>query len=110
MRPLRDTIVICADNADAINVNQIFGIEAGKGTWSYKSHIDHDIDIYVTESHSSTYGGAVVLNGKALFLDSGITAITYHGVSAKKAVFTYKPETGSCLNGKSYQIVIILTQ
>jgi hypothetical protein len=109
MRPLKDTIVICADNADAINVNQIFGIDAGKGTWTYLSHAANDINAYVTESHSTTYGGAVVLNGKALFLDSGITAITYHGVNAKKAVFTYTPATGSCLEGKPYQIVIILT-
>jgi hypothetical protein len=109
MRPLRDTIAICADNADAVNVNQIFGIDAGKGTWTYKSHNDYDIDAYVTESHSTTYGGAVVLNGKKLFLDSGITSVKYHGVDVKKAVFTYKPEDGSCLDGKSYKIVIILT-
>jgi hypothetical protein len=109
MRPLRDTVVICADNADRINVNQIFGIDAGKGEWTYLSHAPNDINAYVTESHSSTYGGAVVLNGKKLFLDSGITAVKYHGVDVKKAVFTYKPENGSCLGGKSYQIVIILT-
>jgi hypothetical protein len=108
MRPLRDTIVICADNADAINVNQIFGIEAG-GTWSYYSHSANDIHAYVKESHSSTYGGAVVLNGKALY-NSGIASVKYHGVDVKKAVFTYTSENGSCLGGKSYKIVIILTQ
>jgi hypothetical protein len=108
MRPLKDTIVICYENADAVNINQIFGIDAGKGTWTYLSHSANDIKDYVTESHSSTYDGAVVLNGKALY-GSSITAITYHGISAKKAVFTYKPENGSCLSGKSYKIVIILT-
>jgi hypothetical protein len=111
MRPLRDTVVICADNADGINVNQIFGIDAGKGTWTYLSHSPNDIKTYVTESHSSTYGGAVVLNGKALYgsLDSVIAPITYNGGKAKKAVFTYTPATDSCLGGKAYQIVIILT-
>jgi hypothetical protein len=109
MRPLRDTVVICADNADAVNVNQIFGIDAGKGTWSYSSHSAGDINAYVKVSTSTTYGGAVVLNGKALFLDNGITAITYHGVNAKKAVFTYTSATDSCLEGKAYSIVIILT-
>jgi hypothetical protein len=111
MRPLRDTIVICADNADAININQIFGIDAGKGTWTYKSHNDHDIDAYVTESHSTTYGGAVVLNGKTLYgsPDAVIAPITYNGIKAKKAVFTYTSATDSCLGGKSYSIVVVLT-
>jgi hypothetical protein len=108
MRPLKDTIAICYENADAVNVNQIFGIDAGKGTWTYKSHSAGDINAYVKVSASATYGGAVALNGKALY-GSSIAAITYHGVSAKKAVFTYKSENGSCLEGKSYQIVIILT-
>jgi hypothetical protein len=107
MRPLRDTIVICADNAEAININQIFGIDAGEGTWEYYSQTANDINAYVKVSTSTTYGGAVVLNGKALY-KSGIATFKYHGVDVKQAVFTYKSENGSCLGGKSYQIVIIL--
>jgi hypothetical protein len=99
MRPFRDTIMICKDRAEIVQINQIFGIDA-KGTWSYKAVSDHDIDAYVTELHSTLYGGAVTLNGKALY-ESGI---------AKQAVFTYKPAPDSCLGGKSYQIVIILTE
>jgi hypothetical protein len=34
--------------------------------------------------------------------------ITYNGVKAKQAVFTYKSEDGSCLGGKSYSIVVVL--
>jgi hypothetical protein len=111
MRPLKDTIVICADNADAINVNQIFGIDAGNGTWTYFSHSIGDINAYVKVSTSTTYDGAVVLNGKALYgsPDAVIAPITYNGVKAKKAVFTYKSENDSCLGGKSYSIVVVLT-
>jgi hypothetical protein len=108
MRPLRDTIVICYERADMVQINQIFGIDAGTGTWEYYSLTPDDIDAYVTESHSSAYRGAVVLNGKALY-ESAIPTIKYHGIDVKKAVFTYTPENGNCLAGKSYTIVVILT-
>jgi hypothetical protein len=116
VRPLRDTIVICSDYAEAVNINQIFGIDAGyyDGAWSYHSQNpgDGDVDNYVTESHSSVYYGAVIMNGKRIYNDSSIDYIS--GTNNKKVVFTYKPKpdnclTGSCLCGKSYTIVIILT-
>jgi hypothetical protein len=112
MRPMKDTIVICYENADAVNINQIFGIDAGKGIWGYYavqpdgSH--QNIDKYVTESTSTKYGGAVVMNGAGIFGDSATGSYPYNGTTAKKVVFTYAPESGSCLTG-SYRIVIMLT-
>jgi hypothetical protein len=103
---LRDTIVICSGNAEAININQIFGIDAG-GTWEYHSWTAKDVDNYVTESHSSMYYGAVVMNGKAIYDDSLIVKIS--GTDNKKVVFTYTPKSGSCLSGHSYTVTIILT-
>jgi hypothetical protein len=107
MRPLRDTIVICSDNAEAVNINQIFGIDAG-GSWEYHSWTVKDVDAYVTISHSSKYDGAVVMNGKAIY-QSSITSYNYHGLVTKKVAFTYTPGANSCLKGKSYTVVIILT-
>jgi hypothetical protein len=107
MRPLKDTIVICKDRAEIVQINQIFGIDAD-GTWSYYSHSAGDINAYVKESHSSTYNGAVVLNGKALY-ESSITSVKYHGMDVKRAVFTYKTADNSCLKGVSYTIFVILT-
>jgi hypothetical protein len=107
MHPLQDTIVICSDYAEAVNINQIFGIDA-QGTWSYKSWTTGDVDAYVTESHSPEYGGAVVMNGYALY-KSNITPYKYHGVDTKQVVFTYTPGINSCLKEKSYTVVIILT-
>jgi hypothetical protein len=108
----RDTIVICSDNAEAVNINQIFGIDAGyyDGAWSYYSQNpgNGDVDNYVTESHSSMYYGAVVMNGKGIYNDSSIDYIS--GTNNKKIVFTYTSKTGSCLGGKPYTIVIILTR
>jgi hypothetical protein len=104
----RNTITICSDNADAVNINQIFGIDAGfdDNVWSYKSTTAGDVDKYVTISKSSTYYGAVVMNGKAIYDDTAIDMIP--GTNNKKVVFTYTPKSGSCLSGKSYTITIIL--
>jgi hypothetical protein len=109
MRPLRDTITICFDNAEAVNINQIFGIDAGfdDNIWSYKSWSAGDVDKHVTRSKSSTYYGAVVMNGKAIYNDNAIARIP--DTNNKKVVFTCKPKAGGCLSEKSYMIVIILT-
>jgi hypothetical protein len=105
MRYLRDTTVIeilCSDNAEAVNINQILSIDAGFDdyTWLYYSATPGDINDYVTISKSSMYYGAVVMNGKAIYDDNAITT--------KQVVFTYTPKPDSCLSGKSYTVVIIL--
>jgi hypothetical protein len=104
MRPLKDTVEICHLQAGAVQINQLFGIEAG-GTWSYPS------TVYITESTSPTYSGAVVMNGKGIYEnDSSIQFITYHGVNAKAVKFTYTADIDGCLKGKVYEMVIILTE
>jgi hypothetical protein len=111
MRYLRDTTVIeilCSDNAEAVNINQIFGIDAGfdDNVWSYYSKDPNDVNDYVTISKSSMYYGAVVMNGKAIYYDSSIGNIS--GTNNKKVVFTYTTKSDSCFGGKSYTVVIIL--
>jgi hypothetical protein len=106
MRPLRDTVEICYETAEAVQINQIFGIDAGEGTWSYFSQTTGDVDAYVKKS--TTYGGAVTMNGKAIY-ESAIGYYTYHGMTdAKKVEFIYTPAIGSCLKGKTFKVVIIL--
>jgi hypothetical protein len=107
--PLRDTIVICVNRTGTININQIFGIDAGfdDKVWSYYSKTPGDVNKYVTMSKSSAYYGAVVMNGKGIYDSSTISYI--QGTTNKKVVFTYTPTNDSCLRGKSYTIVIILT-
>jgi hypothetical protein len=102
MRPLRDSISICYENAEAVNINHIFGIDAG-GEWRYHAIKPDgstiDIETYVTKSISpSPYAGAITLDGKTLYS------------IAKQAVFTYTPASGSCLDGKSYTVKIVLTE
>jgi hypothetical protein len=105
MRPLKDTVAICYINAEAVQINQLFGIEAG-GTWSYPS------TAYITESTSPTYSGAVVMNGKGIYENdvSSIPFITYHGVKAKAVKFTYTTDIDGCLKGREYSIVVVLTE
>jgi hypothetical protein len=102
MRPLRDTVSICYVHADAVNINQLFGIDAG-GEWSWSSP-DGNIDAYVVESTSPTYAGAVTMNGKAIYESLAVSPDDVITVE-----FTYKTDDNSCLHGKEYKMVIILT-
>jgi hypothetical protein len=101
MRPLRDSIVICHKYAGAIQINQIFGIDAG-GKWDFEviaPEAPVNIDAYVTISKSSTFGGAVIMNGKAIF----------ENTSARKILIRYTPAGNSCLAGKEYTTKLVLT-
>jgi sugar lactone lactonase YvrE len=105
MRALRDSIVICYERAEAVNINQIFGIDAC-GTWSFEAFESdcftpvNNIDAYITESTSPAYGGAVIMNGKAI----------YKNTSARKILITYTPADDSCLAGRAFTIKIVLTE
>jgi hypothetical protein len=109
MRPLKDTIAMCYLYSEAVNINQLFGLEAG-GSWTYHAvksdGTPQNIDDYVTESTSPTHAGAVVMNGKGIYKDNDIPY--YDGVNTKIVKFTYKTDSG-CLNEESYSIVIVLT-
>jgi hypothetical protein len=114
MRPLRDTVVVCYKFAEMLQLNQIFGIDAA-GTWEYHAmqigNVKKNIDGYVSESTSPTYGGAVIMNGKAIYEDSAIDYREYHENNQVKTVnVIYKTGGNSCLNGKEYTVTIILTQ
>jgi hypothetical protein len=106
-----DTIVMCYKQAEAIQINQLFGIDAGDD-WEYYSNVAGDIDAYVHQPPSSpNYYGAVIMDGKGIYSDPSISPYPYHGnASAKKAVFIYKPNDDSCLKGKTFERVIILIE
>ncbi|MDR2286598.1 MAG: hypothetical protein LBE04_03870, partial [Prevotellaceae bacterium] len=101
----KNPIMICHKYSEAVNINQLLGIEAN-GTWTYSPNIDN----HVTVSTSTTHNGAVIMNGKAIYNDSGIPLITYQGVNAKIVTFTYTTDSNSCLESKSYNVTIILTE
>jgi hypothetical protein len=105
VRPVRDTIAVCWEKAENIQLNQIFGIDAG-GSWIY----DGAINSYVSTLLVAPYTGATIFNGKAAYLDTGILYDgSYHIANSKSIVFKYKADSSGCLAGKEYTIVIVLT-
>jgi hypothetical protein len=102
VRRLKDTVAICYRYADAIHIDQLFGIEA-QGTFSYPS----DVDQYVNLSS----GGATIMNGREIYENNAVADYNYHGIAdTKKIEVVYTPDIGSCLGGQSYKVVIILTR
>jgi hypothetical protein len=105
IKPLRDTIVICYKYAEAIQLNQIFGIDA-VGDITTPNVVAAS---YIRPIMVAPYTGAKIFNGKAAYLDSAIPAKPYHGVAgAKQIEFNYTATSG-CLQGKTYRIIIVLT-
>jgi hypothetical protein len=104
LRPLRDSIVICYKYAEAMQINQIFGVDAG-GTWSlvayqYDGVTTVDVAAYVAKSQSQTYNGAVIINGKDI----------YENTTARKIMVTYTPGDNSCLANRTLTTKIVLSE
>jgi hypothetical protein len=106
----RDYIVICYENAKALNLNNIFGIEAG-GTISTATLVENN---YITRYGAlSNFNGAVIFDGYSAY--SGLSGTyAYSGpytidAGAKIVKFTYTSPPQSCLASQSYDVYIILT-
>ncbi|MDR1592961.1 MAG: right-handed parallel beta-helix repeat-containing protein [Prevotellaceae bacterium] len=95
----RDTIAICHEYAEAVNIDRLFGIETGA------TPVTTIPPGYIT---LSSYGGTI-FNGKQFYDDNQPGSDTYHGVNnVVKVEFTCTP-SGSCQSGKTYKRVIVLT-
>jgi hypothetical protein len=112
----RDTVAVCYLQAEALQVNQLFGIESSSGTLSAEPALTTTLSAYYTQSPSSSrHSGAFVFNGKKAYEDSEnngngtpLPSITYHKVTARKVKFRYTPDD-SCFNGAVYEVVVVLT-
>ncbi|MDR2027341.1 MAG: hypothetical protein LBQ01_07275, partial [Prevotellaceae bacterium] len=94
IRRQHNTLAVCYDQAEALQINQIIGIEAG-GTFTYTADNSIDLTPYIRES--STYGGAITMNGRAIY-EAGARTVTV----------TYTPAPDSCLDGKIFTVTIVL--
>jgi hypothetical protein len=95
---LRDTVVICHEHADAVNINRLFGLESG-GTLVCDNVA---AALYITQ----TPHGGTVFDGKQYYSDRPKDEI-YHGVPVTTVSFTYTPS--GCLADKTpYKMVIVL--
>ena len=91
--PRPDTVLICFDQAAAININSIFGLELG-GKWSYDNVVSNNI--------SATSLGAIIFNGQKAYQQVKNNAaynVTYRGVTGKGFVFEYDYSGCKCLSG-----------
>lgn len=108
--PIRkDTVVACYDVAEAVQLNQIFGIEAG-GT--IVPETPGLIPGYFKVSAApQVFAGAATFSGKEAYLQNGLLpdAPSKYGAGAKIAVFKYIPSAGSCMPKSEYKLAIILT-
>jgi hypothetical protein len=99
MHPLKDSVVICYRYAEALQLNQLFGIEGG-GSWKFIFD-----GVTQTQTPSPPYistltSGAVIMNGAAIYETLGV----------KRIEVVYKRGSGSCLSEASYPITIVLTE
>lgn len=104
---LLDTIAVCYLHAEAMNINQIFGIEAdGVITVDGGSALDP----YIRRITSGNHAGAFIFNGRSAYLDTGLLPeINYHGEMTKQVTFRYASSASGCLKGREFRIVVVLT-
>jgi hypothetical protein len=94
-----DTIVLCYGYAQAVQINQIFGIEAD-GIFTYPNSVNPYI--------AASTNGAVVMNGKAIYENNAVPGV-YRGDNVNIVDIVYTPPSGSCLTKPYYKVVIVLT-
>ena len=106
-----DTVVICWENAETLHLKQILGIEAG-GEYI----TDAVVGNYLKKADLlNIFAGAVFFDGKKAYEDLlSNPAYKYAGDkttgNAIKVKITYTVnDSNSCLNGKSYVLILILT-
>jgi hypothetical protein len=101
---LRDTVAVCWEQAEALQINQMFGIEA-PGVWTTIP------DLMTSAYIRQTPVGAVIFNGTAAYKYAAgaesLPIITYQNEPAKIIEFYYTVPAG-CLT-KKYKVVIVLT-
>ncbi|MDR1340151.1 MAG: hypothetical protein LBK58_08885 [Prevotellaceae bacterium] len=103
----RDTVAVCWKHAEALQINQMFGIEAA-GTWNTAPVLSPAL-VHLSPA-SSPYAGALVFNGKAAYEDGVLTPVIYRGEPARQIEFYYSVPAGECFGNRVYKIVIVLTQ
>jgi hypothetical protein len=98
-----DTVTICFDQAGAININSLFGLELG-GSWLY--------DNVVSNNRVATSLGAIIFNGQKAYQqvknNAAYDAI-FHGIAGKGFVFEYDYSGSGCISGTKQIVVLVYT-
>jgi hypothetical protein len=106
--PRPDTVLVCVNKVETININSILGLEYG-GVWRYDNSDGFDPDGIVSDNSveiNSTSQNVLMFNVKAAHEEADAQYdVTYRGVSGKQFVFDYIP-TSTC-NSSTTRIVIV---
>lgn len=105
----RDTIEVCYNTAEALQLNQIFGLEAGGEILALTPNLEPS---YLKKSVTpQVFAGAVTFSAKAAYSQNGLlpNAPSKYGTDAKMAVFEYRPPSNSCFSKSSYPLVLVIT-
>lgn len=106
-----DTVKICYEVADAINLSEIFGVEVvgGQITPVTPGLTPNYFKIAVAPE---VFAGAVTFLGKAAYLQNGLLplASSEYGANAKQAIFKFVPPASQCFTKSEYTLVVILTE
>jgi hypothetical protein len=97
----RDTIEICLDQADAININSVFGLELG-GSWRYPVNAGN----VVSGNMTTTSLDALIFNGAKAYAQAS-DAVYDAGVKRKKFVFEYDYSVSGCVAGTKRIVIVI---
>jgi hypothetical protein len=116
LRNTIDTIVVCTNQelSQHVQLNQIFGLEFGSElTYPVNPNNIVSSNVRLFPSSGSIYSGARIFNAFNAWKEANDPAydITYKGdTNAKKFVFKYTAPQGSCIEGQSRTVVIVVTE
>jgi hypothetical protein len=96
----RDTIVICRDQAAAINVSSIFGLE-------FDSDFSAFTDDAITDNVTTTSVGALIFNGDKAYNETAASTVIYRGITGKPFVFEYDYSASNCVTGKKKIVIVV---
>jgi hypothetical protein len=95
-----DTVVICYEQAAAVNISAIFGLELG-------GNYDNGFD---PSWRSTTALGATIFNGQTAYDEAtSVYEVTYRGASGKAFTFEYRYDASGCNASGKTKITIMIT-
>lgn len=104
-----DTLVVCKDFAEEINLNRVLGLDVFEGKWVYNNQI-----VSAKETTGVPYAGALVFDGKTAFGDSNLDIppfkTFYKGADARIFEFEYIMDNKECFHLSKRKIVVIVVE
>jgi hypothetical protein len=103
----QDTVVICLEQAAAINISSIFGFDF-KGDWSYGYPVNPDNIVSVNTTITAL--GAIIFDGQTASSTADTAYdLIYRNTPGKVFSFEYDYSGNNCIPGDKKKIVVVIT-